>query len=327
MSDETNVELRFDVPLESAGERLDQWLANQPQVPSRSQIKVAADADRLSVDDKPVKASYRLRGGEVVVLTLFLAESVPAEDRGEDLPIEILYEDEHMLAINKAAGMVVHPAVGNRSGTLVNAVLGRFPAQVGSSGPSRAGIVHRLDRDTSGVILVARNVPAQEALALQFRERQVHKTYLALVKASVREGGRIDLAIGRHPRDRKRMSTVANRSRAAVTDYKPVENFGVATLLQAHPLTGRTHQLRVHFSTRGMPILADPIYGGSGRSAFTGAPAAVVDALNSMPRLALHAAAIEFAHPVTKQALRVEAPLPDDFRTLLGRLRAASGEA
>ncbi len=297
----------FPASPESAGERLDAWLSRQPGAPTRSQIKGAADDDRLQVSGKPVRASYRLRGGETVDLLEHEADPDAAALCGEDIPLDVLHEDASFLAINKAAGMVVHPGAGNRTGTLVHALLHRDPALAWPGQPERAGIVHRLDRDTSGVILVAKTVRAHEAISRQFRDRSIQKTYLALVHGDVKKAGTIDLPIGRHPTERKRMSVSGKPARAATSDYEPLERFGAFTLVEVRPRTGRTHQIRVHLSAKGWPIVGDRVYGARARTSF--------------PRQALHAAAIELEHPVEKRRLRIEAPLAPDIHDFVEELR------
>ncbi len=314
----------FEVPAEAAGQRLDAWLAGAASGTTRSQIKLAAQAGRLRIDDKAVRASHRLRGGERVCLQAAAAVTGEGQAEPQDIEIDVLYADESLVAVNKPPGMVVHPATGNRSGTLVNAILHHYPSSALPGTPDRAGIVHRLDRDTSGVILVALTVEAHEALSRQFRARTVGKSYLALVRGNVKAAGEIDLPLGRHPRDRKRMSTASRRARSASTAFEPVESFGRATLLLVRPKTGRTHQIRVHLAARGWPIVADPVYGrGSGDRGPRGSAGArrIETALATMPRQALHAAAIRVAHPVSGRPLLVEAPLAADFGRLLGRLR------
>jgi 23S rRNA pseudouridine1911/1915/1917 synthase len=302
----------FPASPDNAGERLDAWLARQAGAPTRSQIKSAADDDRIEVAGKPVRASYRLRGGETV--DLFEHESDPAEAslHGEDIALDVLYEDDSMLAVNKPAGMVVHPGAGNPTGTLVNALLHLDPAIAWPGQPERAGIVHRLDRDTSGVILVARTVRAHEALSRQFRERSIRKTYVAVVHGDVKSGGTIDLPIGRHPTERKRMSVTGKPARSAFSEYEPLERFGAFTFVEVRPRTGRTHQIRVHLAAKGWPIVGDRVYGSRARSTFA--------------RQALHAAAIDFEHPKNGERLRIEAPLAADIAEMLARLRRGRPE-
>lgn len=305
---------RFVAPAHAAGRRLDAWLAEQDGAPTRSQLKVASDAGRILVDGCTARASLRLRGGETVDL------EAPKRATGEGgtllaepIELSILFEDETMAAIDKAPGMVVHPAAGNRSGTLVHALLHRYPAlSAWADSGERAGIVHRLDRDTSGVILVAKSPAAHEALARQFRDRSIAKTYLAIVHGHVVAPGRIDAPIGRHPVDRKRMSVSARRARSAVTEYTVRRAFERCSLLEVHPLTGRTHQIRVHLASSGLPIVGDRVYGRR------------AGVRPSMARQALHASAIEFEHPRGDRRLRIEAPLADDMRRLLASLDGPS---
>lgn len=310
------------VPQDAEGERLDVWLSRLPGAATRSQIGAAIGAGRVRVDGEPAKASRRLRGGERVDVD---ALEAPATSRAkpEPIPVDVLHADDDLIAINKAPGIVVHPAVGNREGTLVNAILHHFPDSSWPGGADRAGIVHRLDRDTSGVILIARSARAHEALSKQFRERTVEKQYVALVRGAVREAGSIDDPIGRHPRDRKRMSVAARQSRSATTAYEPVKCFEAATLLRVRPRTGRTHQIRVHLAARGWPIVSDPVYGTSSAralAAFRRKWGPLAAALEAMPRQALHAASIGFDHPRDGRRLVIDAPLADDFAGLLERL-------
>ena len=300
----------FVVDEAAAGERLDRWLASLPGAPTRSQISAAIAEGLVTVDERPAKAGQRLRAGERVVFRPRPREE-PTTVAAEEIALDVLYQDEHVVAINKPAGMVVHPAIGNRRGTLVNAILHAFPRAQWPGAPERAGIVHRLDRDTSGVILVALSAAALEGVAKQFRDRTVEKEYLALVRGRVTAAGSIDAAIGRHPRDRKRMSTAARRGRSAVSYYEPRERLGDMTLLLVRPRTGRTHQIRVHLATAGWPIVADPLYGRGDRGA-----------RRVMSRLALHAWRITFDHPLSGARMTITAPLPADFVAALAALRA-----
>jgi 23S rRNA pseudouridine1911/1915/1917 synthase len=300
----------FVVDETSVGQRLDRWLASVPGAPTRSQISAAIAEGLVTVDARPAKAGHRLRAGERVVLRP-RSHDEPTTVAAEEIALDVLYVDEHVVAINKPAGMVVHPAVGNRRGTLVNAILHAFPRTDWPGAPERAGIVHRLDRDTSGVILVALSTAALEGIAKQFRDRTVEKEYLALVRGKVTAAGSIDAPIGRHPRDRKRMSTAARKGRSAVSYYEPIERFDETTLLLVRPRTGRTHQIRVHLATAGWPIVADPLYGRGDRGG-----------RRIMGRLALHAWKIHFDHPVSAARMTVTAPLPADFSAALDALRA-----
>ncbi|RMD85539.1 MAG: RluA family pseudouridine synthase [Candidatus Dadabacteria bacterium] len=306
----------IEVPPEAAGQRLDRWLAALPGSSTRSQIHLAIDAGYILVNGRPAKPGLRLRGGErISIESPPLPSGEPIE--GPTPPLEVLYEDQALVAVNKQPGVVVHPAVGHPCGTLVDALRARYPSADWPGGRERAGIVHRLDRDTSGVLLVARTVHAHEALARQFRERQVIKRYLALVRGQVRRPGRIEAPIGRHPRDRKRMSVVARKRREAVTEYEPLEVFEGATLLLVRLLTGRTHQIRVHLAASGWPVVGDTVYGGRRQRRRTEED----DPLTRMPRQALHAWKIAFRHPCDGRSMELEAPLPEDFRRVLEELR------
>ena len=311
---------KYEVGADGAGERLDSWLAGRPAAGTRSQIARAIADGLVLVNDRPAKAGQRLRAGEIVNVQT-RTDSRTSGIVPEPIELDILHSDDDVIAVNKAAGMVVHPAVGNRSGTLVHALLHLYPRASWPGDDERAGIVHRLDRDTSGVILVARTVAAHEALAKQFRERTIEKEYLALVHGRVARAGAVDAAIGRHPTDRKRMSVAARRARAAVTTYEPIESFPTATLLLVRPHTGRTHQIRVHLAASGWPIVADPLYGrGRGKSGRRAAGDAE-GPTDLMPRLALHALRIGFDHPRTGKRMVVSAPRPPDLEATLRVLR------
>jgi 23S rRNA pseudouridine1911/1915/1917 synthase len=304
------------VPPAAAGVRLDRFLAGAAAVGTRSQAKQLIDRGQVRVDGRGRKGSFALRAGARVE-----AEVPPPEPLGvepEALPLAVLYEDAHLLAIDKPPGMVVHPAPGARRGTVVNALAHRLGTLAGVGEPERPGIVHRLDRDTSGVLLVARSPAALEALARQFRERTIEKRYLAVVRGRVAHAaGTIDRPIGRHPHERQRMSVRSRRGRAAITRWSVLERLPGATLLELKPETGRTHQLRVHLAALGHPILGDRVYGGRAARGGSVGP--------TPGRQALHAAEIRFAHPVTGERLVVRSPLPKDLATLLAELRQTGG--
>ena len=298
------------------GERLDRFVATLTDVGTRSQAKQLVDAGRVAVDGAPRKASFVLRAGMRV--TAELPAAVETAVVPEALPLVVLYEDATLLAIDKPPGMVVHPAAGSRSGTVVNALLHRLGPLEGVGAVDRPGLVHRLDKDTSGVLLVARTIGALEALARQFRARTVEKRYTALVHGSVRgEHGAIDRPIGRDPHDRKRMSVRARRARAAVTRFTVRERLPGATLLDVAPETGRTHQIRVHLASIGHPIVGDSVYGGRRRRAAGEAG----EVLAACPRQALHAARLVVTHPRDGRRVMLEAPLPADLRGVLDALR------
>ena len=305
--------LELVVPASAAGVRLDRFLAESPGVGTRSQAKRLIDAGRVRVDGVARKSAHALAAGARVVVVLDVP--LPTTIEPEDVPLVVLYEDAHLLAVDKPPGMVVHPAPGARRGTLVNALAHRLGALAGVGPADRPGIVHRLDRDTSGVLLVARTAPVLEALARQFRERSVHKRYLAIVRGRVaKASGTIDQPIGRHPRERKRMSIHGQRARTAVTRWQVLERFAEATLVRLAPETGRTHQLRVHLAAIGHPVLGDKVYGR--RRAGRAAPAAPECA-----RQALHAEELRFTHPVSGEPVVVSAALPRDLDDVLARLR------
>jgi len=302
------------VPPTAAGERLDRFLGAVAAVGTRSQAKQLLDAGRVRLDGGACKAARPLKSGERIEVVL--PPPPPAGVAPEALPLAVLWEDADVLAVDKPPGMVVHPAPGARRGTLVAALLHRLGSLPGVD-PERPGIVHRLDRDTSGVLLVARTPPALAALARQFHDRTVDKRYVAVVHGRMgRERGVIDRPIGRDPHAR-RMSVRGRRRRAAVTRFEVVERLAGATLLALYPETGRTHQLRVHLAAAGHPIVGDRVYGPRAQ-----ARAAAV--LGAFGRQALHAESIAFTHPTSGARVTVRAPLPADMAGLLAALRAGA---
>ncbi|HYX92938.1 MAG TPA: RluA family pseudouridine synthase, partial [Myxococcaceae bacterium] len=269
------------VPSEAKGSRLDQHLAAAFPDLTRSRIQSLIDQGHLSIQGRVAKPSLRLRGGERVELELPPPE--PAAPVAEELPLRVLYEDADLVVLDKAAGMVVHPAPGHPQGTLVNALLHRVKDLAGIGGEARPGIVHRLDKDTSGCLVVAKNERAHVALQEAFRGRAVHKTYLALVHGSPeRDAGRIETLYARHPIHRKKFTGKAKRGKPAMTGYLVRERFDGAALVEVDLLTGRTHQARVHLAELGHPLLCDALYGGARRT--TGA---VADAQRALGRQAL----------------------------------------
>ena len=309
-------EIVLVVPPAANGARLDRAITAAPGVGTRSRAKQLIDAGHVRVGGVRRKGAYVVAAGMRVAIELPAPEPLAVEP--EALPLVVLYEDGDLLAVDKPPGMVVHPAPGARRGTLVNALAHRFGALTGVGAPGRPGIVHRLDRDTSGVLLVARTTAALESLARQFRERTIEKRYLAIVRGTLEPAaGTIDRPIGRHPRERKRMAVRTHRGRAAVTRWKVLERFPGATLVGLAPETGRTHQLRVHLAALGHPILGDAVYGKKGaRSSDLG-----------LARQALHAEEIRFAHPSSGERLVVRSALPADLESVLVRLRQAGGTA
>ncbi len=293
------------VPQSEKGSRLDSALSRQFPDASRSRIQEWIRAGRVLVNGGPAKASYVLHGGESVGVDP--APATPLRAEAEDIPLRILHEDADLIAVDKPAGMVVHAGAGNYSGTLVNALLHRFELLSGIGGELRPGIVHRLDRFTSGVLLVAKTDQAHRRLADQFALREIRKIYLAMVNGAPKtESGRIEKPISRDPVRRERMTARLAGGRAAWTEYRVRERFEGETLLEVLIGTGRTHQIRVHLSSVGLPVVGDRLYG---------APP------SELPRYFLHAHSIEFKHPSTGERLTITSPLPDDLLHWINRSR------
>jgi 23S rRNA pseudouridine1911/1915/1917 synthase len=307
----------FVIPLDLAGARLDVALARLAPDLTRSRVQRLVEDGRVRLAGRPAKASARLRGGEPVEV-----EIAPPEPTGlvaQDLPLAVLYEDRDLVVLDKAAGMVVHPARGTPHSTVVNALLHRLAE--GSDLP-RLGLVHRLDKETSGCLVVARTDPALRALQAQWKGRTVDKTYLALCHGALAAAGRLDTPYGRHPRDRTRYTGRRDAPRRAITEWRAVERFGdEATLAEVRLHTGRTHQIRVHLAEAGHPLLADALYGGTRREA-RAKEGRAARAAAAIGRQALHAARLAFDHPRTGKRLAFEAPLPPDFERALAVLRA-----
>ena len=302
------------VPDEAAGRRFDAVLAELFPDFSRSRLAGWIKSGDALLEGKPARPRDPVHGGEQVSLNAALG--IRTEAQPQDIPLEILYEDDAVLVIDKPAGLVVHPGAGNPDGTLVNALLHRDPSL---NVLPRAGIVHRLDKDTSGVMVVARTLPAQTRLVEMLSARDVHRQYLAIVSGALVSGGTADFPIDRHPRDRLRM-TVREDGRDAVTHYRLRERFRAHTALECHLETGRTHQIRVHMQHLKHPIIGDPLYGGALKLP-KAASDELVAALRGFKRQALHAEILEFAHPVTGAAVRCEAPVPADMRALMKAMR------
>jgi len=316
------------VPNDAAGQRLDSFLGRSAELElSRSRVQTLIRQGLVRVDGRPAGHNQILSGGEQVIVEIPPPEPMAVEP--ENIPLQIIYEDDFLLVIDKAAGMVTHPAAGNFSGTLVNALMhySRSLSQVG--GFDRPGIVHRLDKNTSGLILVAKNDQVHIKLQKQLQKREIKRTYAALICGHMKdEQGTIDLPIGRSLKDRKKMTVTRLKARLAQTDYTVVERFRQYDLLDVGLQTGRTHQIRVHFSHLGHPVFGDPDYGGRlkwHRGVMALAKKTSLAALEIMPRQALHARKLVFEHPVTGEKKSLEAPLPDDFRKLLEFLRAEEG--
>ncbi|MFP4475238.1 MAG: RluA family pseudouridine synthase [Desulfatibacillaceae bacterium] len=303
----------FRVEGREAGIRLDAFLTRVHPEVSRSRFHRLITEGRVLVDGTPKKPSYVLSGGEKVLVAFPAPE--PMSIAAEAIPLSVLFEDSGIIVINKPPGLVVHPAPGHFSGTLVNALLHHADDLSGIGGVERPGIVHRLDKDTSGVLVVAKNDTAHQSLCEQFAQRRVKKTYLALVAGeTVDESGDIDMPIGRHPLHRKRMQASPDQGRPARTLWRVRERLAGATLLELDLLTGRTHQARVHCAYLGNPVVGDPLY--AGRGAPRRLPAAVPWPVRQM----LHAWKIALRHPGTGEAMEFAAPMPPDMAEFVERL-------
>ncbi len=293
-----------------AGKRLDTLLHERFPEFSRARLQAWIKVGRVLVNHTAARAAYLVRGGELI--SVEPAPLAPLKAQPEELPLKILYEDNDVIAVDKAAGMVVHAGAGHDAGTLVNALLHRFGTLSSINGDFRPGIVHRLDRETSGVLVVARTDQAHQSLAVQFHDRTVEKIYLALVHGSMKQSeGQITAPIARDPVRRVRMTARTRSGRTALTDYRVIESLGAFSLLEVRIGTGRTHQIRVHLSSLGHPVLGDRLYG---------APASIPE-LGALPRFFLHAHRLSFDSPSTGQRITVESLLPEDFLDVLATLR------
>jgi 23S rRNA pseudouridine1911/1915/1917 synthase len=345
MGESGKLELRtIDVPAEAAGQRLDMFLVSQLEGVSRSRVQLLMEQGDVLVNGEREKASMKLRGGEHIAIT-GEPHPAPLKATAEDIPLEVVFEDADLAVVNKPAGMMVHAGSGQNEdarslGTMVNALLYRFKALSSTGGELRPGIVHRLDKDTSGLIVVAKNDRTHAALGEMFATRQIKKTYIALVQGAMeRAKGTINAGVGRDPTRRTRMTAKPqDNARSAVSHYEVVRRlsnrFGKFTLVRVRIETGRTHQIRVHMASIGHPVVGDTLYGGSGQltdqvaSQAAQSKAARRKAEPERLRLGrnfLHAANLEFAHPATGKLLKLEAPLPVELERFLGQLEAAAG--
>ncbi len=285
------------------GQRLDVFLSSRLPEMSRSQAQKLVAEKKVRLNGTWTKASHKLRLGDVIEVEA--VEEIRSALHPEDIPLNVIYNDEHVVVINKPAGLVVHPGAGVVEGTLVNALLFHFPGIERVGHPERPGIVHRLDKETSGVMVVARSEKAYTDLKRQFKGREVEKIYLALVWGQVQlEEGKFDWALGRHPRHRQRISIRTRKPKAALTLFSVKKVLEQFTLLEVKPVTGRTHQIRVHFAAAGHPVVGDGRYGGR-------------DKAGRFSRLYLHAWRIVFAHPVSKILSEFYAPLPQEFQDII----------
>jgi 23S rRNA pseudouridine1911/1915/1917 synthase len=300
--------------------RLDQAAAQLFPDYSRERLKDWIKAGRLTLDGKPGKPKDKVVGGETLVLQAELEVETPALP--QDIPLAIVYEDEHLLVIDKPAGLVVHPGAGNPDGTLLNALLHHCPDL---NLLPRGGIVHRIDKDTSGLLVVAKTLPAHTSLTEQLADKTVHREYEAVISGVMTGGGTVNAPIDRHATDRTRMAVVTRRNeddergRDAVTHYRVIARFRGYTHVRVQLETGRTHQIRVHMSHIGHPLIGDPVYGGRPRLP-KGASAEMIQAVQNFPRQALHARRLGLVHPELDEAMAWESPLPVDMQALLAIL-------
>lgn len=297
----------WSIQTDEAGQRLDRYLASVLSDMSRTKVQQLIAEEAVLVNGYPSKSGYALRTGDEIQLLSLKLNNRAGTVKPRQLPLDVVYEDRDLLVVNKATGMVVHPAPGHHDDTLVNALLTRFPDIQKDGADQRPGIIHRLDKDTSGLIIIAKNAATQAALVEQMKHHEIVKRYLALVEGVVAlDQGSIDAPIGRNPRHRQQMAIIAKGSREARTHFRVLERFTRHTLLLLELETGRTHQIRVHLKAIGHPVAGDPIYGS--RSATRGL---------TLKRQFLHAYQIKFNHPSTGATLELEAALPDDLQAVL----------
>jgi len=314
----------FRVGTAQVGIRLDALLALEIDHCSRSFAATLIRQGSITVDGSVKKPGYAVKAGETV--SGKIAPPAVSNFLPENIPLQILYEDAELLVVNKAPGMVVHPAPGHSGGTLVNALVHHCPDLTGISGSLRPGIVHRLDKDTSGALVVAKNSRAMHHLAAQFKSRVVRKKYLVLVYGIPGEdAGSIDDPIGRHPVDRKKMSITTHTPRSALTLWRVIERFKGACLLELDIRTGRTHQIRVHCKTMGHPVIGDPVYGHRGdKKRLASVSPKLGRAVMALDRQMLHAWQLSFVHPVTGERMTMKAPIPSDMAGVIDRFREIS---
>jgi len=314
------LELSLIIPREQAGQRLDQALAALLPDYSRSRLKTWIESGEIRVDGAVMRPRDKVFGGEAVALQA----SLPQETRAapQEIPLVLVHQDKHLFVVDKPAGLVVHPGAGNPDNTLQNALLALDPKLAALP---RAGIVHRLDKDTSGLLVVARTLPAHTALVRMLGAREVHREYEAICRGVMTAGGTVDAPIHRHPTERVRMA-VREGGREAVTHYRVIKRFPAHTHVRVQLETGRTHQIRVHLAHAGFPIIGDRVYGGR-LTLPKAASEALRQALREFPRQALHAARLQFDHPVTGRPVECMSPLPADMRRLLDLLAAEASAA
>lgn len=296
--------------VEQEKERIDKYLVNKLPEFSRMMIQKLIEQEQILVNTKPVKTSYVVQVGDVIDVAV--PQAKPTHLEPQEIPLKIVYEDQDIIVVNKEKGMVVHPAAGNPDGTLVNAIMAHCKENLsGIGGELRPGIVHRLDKDTSGLLIIAKNDKAHIEISKQIQERKVKKTYLALVRGVIPENeATIDMPIGRSMQDRKKMA-VTKKGKVAITHFKVLERFSKYTFLQIQIETGRTHQIRVHLAEIGYPVVGDMVY-SNGKNEF------------GVEGQMLHAKSLDFLHPITREKMHLEAPLPEYFKEVLEKLENQS---
>lgn len=301
-------QLEFFIDAQRAGTRIDRALTEEYADYSRSYLQKLLKEQQILVNDRPVKSNYKVQAGDFV--RIMLPDMKEPDIVPEDIPLDILYEDDYLMVVNKPKGMVVHPSAGHMEGTLVNAVLAHCQGNLsGINGVLRPGIVHRIDKDTTGALLICKDDTTHRDLAEQLKVHSIKRRYRAIAYGNFKEDeGTVEGPIGRHPTDRKKMSINYKNGKDAVTHYRVLERFGNASYIECRLETGRTHQIRVHMSSIGHPLLGDEVY-GSGKNPY------------HLQGQALHAMVLGFVHPHTKEYMEFEAPLPDYFVKLLEKLR------
>jgi 23S rRNA pseudouridine1911/1915/1917 synthase len=314
--------IRILVPEHKTKERIDTFLAREIAEVSRSQIQKAIKEGLVKVDGKGIRANHQVQPAEQIEIAI--PKSRPPDVSPESIPLNILFEDDHLIVINKPAGMVVHPAYGHSSGTLVNALMAYCKTLSEVNDPTRPGIVHRIDKDTSGLLVVAKNDAVHRHLARQFAEKQVQREYRALVWGRIKKGsGTIETLLSRSMRDRRKIA-VSGKGKSAVTHFQVIERFGFASFLKLNLETGRTHQIRVHLAHLGNPIFGDQTYGGRSRQLGglnQSNTQQAITLLEMIPRQALHAKTLGFQHPVTKKQVFFDSDLPENMSLILQKLR------
>ncbi len=315
LSDDGSEIFELRVASEASGERIDSFISRQCEI-TRSTAAKLTEKGNVTIGGKQVAKNYKLREGDIITVSIPAPEE--CEAKAEDIPLDIVYEDDDIIVVNKPVGMVVHPAAGNSSGTLVNALLYHCKGSLsGIGGVMRPGIVHRIDKDTGGLLVSAKNDEAHVFLASELKEHKVSRIYYAIALGNFKEdSGTVNAPIGRHPNDRKKMAVIRGdgNARAAVTHWNVVERFGRFTLIRCELETGRTHQIRVHMSSTGHPLLGDFVYGGSGTEF-------EARHRNLISGQCLFAAELKFTHPRTREHMELKVPLPRDFEEILEKLR------